>query len=98
MIRILKELLKRSKQSEPLKAVGVILFTGHGDVKGAVEAMREGAFEHQAIRKYGSVFPVEARAKSLPIDGRTLRVTAARDNGIGFDMKYYKRLLCVFQH
>jgi two-component system response regulator AtoC len=41
-----KELLKRIKQSEPMKNIEVILFTGYGDVRGAVEAMREGAYNY----------------------------------------------------
>ena len=40
------ELLKRIKQSSPMKQTEVILFTGYGDVKGAVEAMREGAYDY----------------------------------------------------
>jgi PAS domain S-box-containing protein len=39
----------------------------------------EGPYEHQAVRKDGSVFPVEVRAKSLPHNGRMVRVTAIRD-------------------
>jgi DNA-binding NtrC family response regulator len=41
-----KELLRRIRQSGPMKQTEVILFTGYGDVKGAVEAMREGAYDY----------------------------------------------------
>ncbi|MBN2414488.1 sigma-54-dependent Fis family transcriptional regulator [bacterium] len=40
------ELLRRIKGTESLKDIEVLLFTGHGDVKGAVEAMRAGAYEY----------------------------------------------------
>lgn len=39
----------------------------------------EGPYEHIALRKDGSTFPVEIRAKILPYQGRTVRVTAIRD-------------------
>ena len=41
-----KELLKRIKQSKAMRTIEVILFTGYGDVRGAVEAMREGAYNY----------------------------------------------------
>jgi two-component system, NtrC family, response regulator AtoC len=41
-----KELLKRIKLSSPMRQTEVILFTGYGDVKGAVEAMRDGAYDY----------------------------------------------------
>lgn len=40
------ELLREIKASDSLKDIEVLLFTGHGDVKGAVEAMREGAYDY----------------------------------------------------
>jgi DNA-binding NtrC family response regulator len=40
------ELLKQIKKSDKLKNIEVVLFTGHGDVKGAVEAMRDGAYDY----------------------------------------------------
>jgi PAS domain S-box-containing protein len=46
------------------------------------EAMRSGlsgTYEHRALRKDGSIFPVEVRARSLTIEGRPVRVTAIRD-------------------
>ncbi|MBI1878196.1 MAG: PAS domain S-box protein, partial [Chloroflexi bacterium] len=39
----------------------------------------EGPYEHIALRKDGSIFPVEVRAKTLPYKGRVVRVTAIRD-------------------
>jgi two-component system, NtrC family, response regulator AtoC len=41
-----QELLKRIKLSQTMKNIEVILFTGYGDVRGAVEAMREGAYDY----------------------------------------------------
>jgi two-component system, NtrC family, response regulator AtoC len=40
------ELLRRIKQSSELRDIEVILFTGHGEVRQAVEAMREGAYDY----------------------------------------------------
>ena len=40
---------------------------------------RDDRYEHLARRKDGSIFPVEAQAKSLPYEGRMLRITAIRD-------------------
>jgi len=39
----------------------------------------EGPYEHNAIRKDGSIFPVEIRARSIPYKGRTARVSIIRD-------------------
>jgi diguanylate cyclase (GGDEF)-like protein len=39
----------------------------------------EAPYEHLAVRKDGSIFPVEARARSLPYRGQSVRVTAVRD-------------------
>ena len=44
-----------------------------------IRAGSEEPYEHLALRKDGSTFPVEIRAKSLPYKGRTIRVTAIRD-------------------
>ena len=44
--------------------------------------MREGAtgpYEHRALRKDGTTFPVEVRARMLELNGRLLRVAAIRD-------------------
>ncbi len=46
------------------------------------ENMRSGTletYEHLALRKNGSVFPVEVRARSAEIGGRKVRVSAVRD-------------------
>jgi two-component system cell cycle sensor histidine kinase/response regulator CckA len=39
----------------------------------------EERYECFAKRKYGSIFPVEVQGKSLPYEGRMLRITAIRD-------------------
>ncbi|MFC1562712.1 sigma-54-dependent transcriptional regulator [candidate division KSB1 bacterium] len=40
------ELLKQIKKSDKLKNTAVVLFTGYGEVKGAVKAMRYGAYDY----------------------------------------------------
>ena len=45
----------------------------------AMRSGRTGTYEHHALRKDGSTFPVEVRARSLTIEGRPVRVTAIRD-------------------
>jgi PAS domain S-box-containing protein/putative nucleotidyltransferase with HDIG domain len=47
-----------------------------------LQHMRSGSeepYEHLSLRKDGSTFPVEIRAKSLPYKGRIVRVTAIRN-------------------
>jgi PAS domain S-box-containing protein len=44
-----------------------------------VRAGYEGPYEHLAVKKDGSVFPVEVRTRSIPYRGRLARVTAIRD-------------------
>ena len=39
------ELLKRIKENPELSYIEVVLFTGYGDVRSAVEAMRHGAYD-----------------------------------------------------
>jgi two-component system, cell cycle sensor histidine kinase and response regulator CckA len=39
----------------------------------------EGVYEHLSLRRDGSTFPVEVRAKAITQQGRQLRVTAIRD-------------------
>jgi len=45
----------------------------------AMRSGRTGTYEHRALRKDGSTFPVEVRARSLTVAGRPVRVTAIRD-------------------
>jgi two-component system response regulator AtoC len=40
------ELLKKIKEDPALKSIEVVLFTGHGDIKSTVEAMRDGAHDY----------------------------------------------------
>jgi PAS domain S-box-containing protein len=44
-----------------------------------VSAASDDVYEHLAVRRDGSVFPVEARGRTLLREGRTIRVTAIRD-------------------
>ncbi|MGD8403313.1 MAG: PAS domain S-box protein [Anaerolineales bacterium] len=44
-----------------------------------IKSKSEEPYEHLALRKDRSTFPVEIRAKSLPYNGHVLRVTAIRD-------------------
>ncbi len=48
-------------------------------VVGNMKSGLEEPYEHLAKKKDGSTFPVEARAKSMPYHGRTIRMTAIRD-------------------
>ena len=48
-------------------------------VQARIEQRLDGAYEHLAQRLDGSVFPVEVRARSVLLGGRTLRITAIRD-------------------
>jgi len=48
-------------------------------VSQSIQSGNTGAYEHRALRKDGSTFPVEVRAKALTLHGRTVRVTAIRD-------------------
>ena len=47
-----------------------------------MERIRSGydkPYDHLAIRKDGSIFPVEVRGRLMPYNGRMVRVTAIRD-------------------
>lgn len=48
-------------------------------VKKAMQSGSEGPYEHLAVRKDGTVFEVEVRAKTVVWGGRPVRVTAVRD-------------------
>ncbi len=48
-------------------------------VADAIRSEREITYEHQLIRRDGSLFHAEARAKMMRTDGRVLRMTAIRD-------------------
>jgi PAS domain S-box-containing protein len=69
---------------EPGELIGKSVFDfvapeSRGLVKANIGAGYEGPYEHLAIRKDGSVFQVEIRAKSIPYKGIMARVTAIRD-------------------
>ena len=44
-----------------------------------VASRDEEPYEHMALRRDGSVIPVEVHGKTMPFEGRTVRVTAIRD-------------------
>ncbi|MDT8325011.1 MAG: PAS domain S-box protein [Bacteroidota bacterium] len=48
-------------------------------VREQMEAVHEPVYEHLAMRKDGSAFPVEVRVKNIAYRDRTVRVTAIRD-------------------
>ena len=48
-------------------------------VESHIRSGSEERYECIAKRKYGSIFPVEIQGKSLPYEGRMLRITAVRD-------------------
>lgn len=48
-------------------------------VEQAMQSGSEGPYEHLAVRKNGTVFEVEVRAKTIVWGGRPVRVTAVRD-------------------
>jgi PAS domain S-box-containing protein len=48
-------------------------------VRSHLRSESEEPYQHRALRADGSVVPVEIRARSMPHDGRTVRVSAIRD-------------------
>jgi len=56
-----QELLNEIKKSQKLKDIVVVLITGHGDIKSAVEAMRNGAYDY--LQK-----PINVKELSIVID------------------------------
>jgi PAS domain S-box-containing protein len=48
-------------------------------VRSHLRSGSEEPYQHRALRANGSVVPVEIRARSMPYDGRTVRVSAIRD-------------------
>ncbi|NQT24974.1 PAS domain S-box protein [candidate division KSB1 bacterium] len=53
--------------------------SSHKIVIDNIKTAIEEDYEHEAIRKDGSIFHVEARGRSIMLDGRSIRVTAIRD-------------------
>jgi PAS domain S-box-containing protein len=49
-------------------------------VLGKIDSGDETPYEHMAVRRDGSVFPVEVSGKMIPYKGRSARVTVIRDN------------------
>jgi len=48
-------------------------------VKGMIGDQKSGPYEHLALRKDGSIFPVEVRARMIPREGKRARITAIYD-------------------
>jgi PAS domain S-box-containing protein len=48
-------------------------------VLGKIDSGDETPYEHMAVRRNGSVFPVEVNGKTIPYKGRSARVTVIRD-------------------
>ena len=48
-------------------------------VMGKINAGTEEPYEHLALKKDGTIFPVEVQARMLNVQGRSIRVTAIRD-------------------
>jgi two-component system, cell cycle sensor histidine kinase and response regulator CckA len=48
-------------------------------VGAAIRSAKEGPYEHLALRKDGSIFPVEIQARESNVGGRVMRATAIRD-------------------
>jgi PAS domain S-box-containing protein len=51
----------------------------HEFVAAAIRSGKEDPYEHMAMRKDGSVFPVEVRARMAELGGKVVRITAVRD-------------------
>jgi PAS domain S-box-containing protein len=69
------------KRSEMVNLT-VDTFVAPESIELVMQHIRSGSeepYEHLSLRKDGSRFPVEIRAKSLPLRGRLVRVTAVRD-------------------
>ena len=59
--------------------MGIVAPESRGLVMEHIKAGFEGLYEHLAIRKDGSIFPVEVRGKSISYRGSQARVTIIRD-------------------
>lgn len=67
---------------EELRGRVILDFVAPESREAVAEYVRVGRmerYEHLAIRKDGSVFPVEARARAMTLAGEAVRVTAIRD-------------------
>ena len=69
---------------EPLEMIGMLVsgFVAPASRDLVASRIRSGSeepYEHLAMRKDGTAFPVEVRAKSLSTAGQTVRLTAIRD-------------------
>jgi PAS domain S-box-containing protein len=62
-------------------------------VRSQIASGSEGPYQHVARRADGSRFPVEVRARSLPYEGRTVRVSVLRDVSARVEAEERQRLL-----
>jgi PAS domain S-box-containing protein len=62
-------------------------------VRSHLRSGSEEPYQHHALRADGSVVPVEIRARSMPYDGRTVRVSAIRDVSERVDAEKRQRRL-----
>jgi PAS domain S-box-containing protein len=62
-----------------MKVTDLVAPESQAIVAEAIQSGRESIYEHRLLRKDGSSFFAEARAKMVPSGGRTLRMTALRD-------------------
>ena len=76
--------LARMLGYEPLEMIGMLISRfvapeSRDLVAQRVRSDNDEPYEHLALRKDGSVFPVEVRARSIAAQGETVRLTAIRD-------------------
>lgn len=62
-----------------MSALEAVAPESRGEVAEAIRTDRIEPYEHFAMRKDGTVFPVESRGRPAIIDGRKVRITALRD-------------------
>jgi PAS domain S-box-containing protein len=61
------------------KAIDFVAPSSYDLVSNMIMSGYEGLYEHLALRKDGSIFPVEVQSKTLPYGGKAVRVSAIRD-------------------
>ena len=84
IIREVNEQATRMLGYEPNELVGrpimdVVAPESRELVKAMIGGQNSGTYEHLALRKDGSIFPVEVRARMIPPEGSRARITAIYD-------------------